>query len=265
MNNRILLILFFSFICSFLITLNSNAITVSPFLVEIETEKGKVGSEKIKIINDSNSEQEIKSTLVDVDFDKNGNKIMRPPGTLKNSVSQYVKIFPSKFILKPQESKEVVLSIDVPVDSVGGKYCIAYFESLPVQFAVSKKEKKMKLGIRLGVVVFQKTKGTVITKSRISSIDIEQPSESKPMIMKLNVINQGNAHIKASATAAIMTEDDDFVGRVDFTNTYIVQGISKTLIGEFGGNIQPGKYHALITYEYAEDKNIVIDKHFEIK
>lgn len=263
MNNRILLIIFFSFLCNFIITFDSHSLTVSPFLLDIETEKGKIGSEKIKLINDSDSEQEIKVTLVDVEFDKKGNKIMRPPGTLKNSIAQYVKITPEKLILKAQESKEVVLSIDVPETSVGGKYCIAYFESLPV--VVGKNQKKMSLGVKLGVVVLQKTKGTVITKSRIVSIDIDQPSESKPLVMKLTIINQGNAHIKASATAAIMTEDDNFIGRIDFTNGYLVQNITKTLTGEFGGNIQPGKYHALITYEYAEDKNIVIDKHFEIK
>ncbi|MEK7433092.1 MAG: hypothetical protein AABZ74_08175 [Cyanobacteriota bacterium] len=242
------------------------SLTVSPFYVVIETLPNKPGTEIVNIINDSNVDSEIKAILMDFEYDKKGNKITKPAGTSSNSIAKYVKISPNNFLLKPNESKEVKISIDVPEKSIGGKQALVYFEGIPFLKETSiRKTPKIKMGVRLGVLILQETTGTVITKSRIKSVKIDNPSLSKPLVLNIDVINEGNSHLITTASAAIMKDDDTFIGRIDFNKMIILPNKIKTLTGEWGGELSKGTYHAIITYQYTEDKNIVIDKVFQIK
>lgn len=262
-NFYILLTIIFS--CLLFFQKNVFSLAISPFFTVIETESGNSGTKIVQVINEYDTDYEINASLMDISFDEKGNRLIKPIGSFPNSVAKYLRVTPNKFILKGKETKEVQVSIQVPKDSIGGRQAMVYFEGTPViseNFA--QKSKKIKMAIRLGLLVLQQTKGTVITKSRITDVNISLPSKSKPLIIKMNVLNQGNSHIEATGTAAIIKQDDTFIGKVDFNNMIIFPNRSKTLTAEYLGKIEKGFYHILITYMYSPDKSVVIDKSFEI-
>ncbi len=262
------IIIYYLLFISFLLLFQnkSEALTISPYSVSIETDAGNSGTSSVRIINDGSGNFEIKAYALDIGFDKSGKKIFRPVGGFDYSVAKFVKISPERFNLKDNEAKEVKISVSMPHDSIGGKQAMVYFEASPVLPGnIQKKSARISLAMRLGVLVLHETKGTVNVKSRIKNVNVLPISETEPLSLDLEVTNEGNTHILASGVAAIMKDDYTFIGKIDFNKSIVFPNRTKTLRGEWNGNLSPGQYHAIITYQYGEDKNVVIDKVFEIK
>ncbi len=257
------LVSIFSYLSLFQI--NANALTISPHTVVIQTDSGQAGTTVINVINEGNATYQVNSYPWDIGFDKNGNRIYKPIGSFNYSIAKYVKINPEKFILKSKESQEVKVSIMLPKDMSGGNQAIAFFEAIPIDNLKVIKSDKLKMGIRLGGLLLQETKGTIKLASKIKKVDVILPTSTKPLILKLNVSNEGNSHIFASAMVAIMGINDTYIGQLSLNKILIFPKKNDTLIGTWNGVLSKGFYHALITYQYGEDKNIVIDKTIEVK
>lgn len=250
---------------SLLYSLNADSITISPATKVIETQPGVAQTFSIKILNDGNEKASIECYMSDLDIDKNGNKIFKPVGTTKNSVAKYINIAePKKFILGVNETKEVLLSINVPKGIIGGNKAIAFFQAKPVNDTLN--GKKLIMSVRAGATILQETAGTTDIKSRITSVDVEEPSNVSPLKLKMKVKNEGNTHVTATGTVAIVDSNESFIGTMDLSKTIVYPNREAVLEGRLINNtsLKSGMYHALITYQY-RDKSISIDKVFYIK
>lgn len=248
-----------------LYSLNVNAITISPATKIIETQPGVPQTFVIRVLNDGNEKASIECYMSDIDIDKNGNKVFKPVGSTKSSVAKYINISePRKFILGANETKEVLFSVNVPKGVIGGNKAIAFFQSKPVNDTMD--GKKLIMSVRAGATILQETIGTAEIKSKITSVDIEQPSSISPLKLKMKVKNEGNTYVNATGTVAIVDSNESFIGTMDLNKTIVYPNRDATLEGKLLNNVKlnPGMYHALITYQY-RDKSVSIDKVFYIK
>jgi hypothetical protein len=240
-------------------------ITISPATQILETEPGVAKTFTVKVLNDSKDKATMECYMSDMEIDKKGNKIFKPVGTTGQSVAKYITIAePSKFILGPQESREVVLTANIPKGVVGGNKAIAFFQAKPVEDKVQ--GKKLIMSVRAGTTILQETKGTVDIRSKIKSADIIPPASGNPLTVKVKVKNEGNTYLMSTGIVTILGPKDSFVGSVELDKALIFPGKEAELEGQLTtvDEVEPGTYHALITYQY-RDKSISIDRVFTIK
>ncbi|MBC7474136.1 MAG: hypothetical protein H7263_07565 [Candidatus Sericytochromatia bacterium] len=240
----------------------SFALTISPSLFEIQTEPGVPQTFTLNVYNDGQRKYNIKSYIWDLSFNRKNKKTYKPPSGKAESIAKYINLSDKNFILEPKENKVVSFTITIPKGVIGGKQAIAFFDATPI---VPKDNAPVRLLMTasLGVTILQETKGTVEIKSRIKSVKFINPNTTNPLIMELNVVNQGNTHIFGSAVVAITKGENTFIGSFRVPGTIIFPKKSALLKGSFEGDIQPGAYNALITYHF-RDKDIVITKNFTV-
>jgi len=256
--------LVFTLLFLFLLSQESFALTVMPSTVELKSTPGSQETFGIKVRNDESTKQIIKCYFWDLSVNKAGKVEYRAIGGFPYSLAKYIKSIKTDFSLAPNEIKEIFFTLSVPNDIKGGKQAIIFVQSLP---DVKKtKGKSFVFSTRIALPVFLNIKGTEIIKSKIKSIEIKEPSGKEPLTISLDVVNTGNVYIKnASATISVVSDDySTFIGSIKDTTDFILPQATKTLKGELNRSISAGKYRALITYQY-EDKNIVIEKPFDIK
>ena len=248
----------------------ASALGISPYIVDLSTEAGKEGNKTIKVFNDSKFTYSVKVYPHDITVDNNGNKIHNPPVD-ENSTAKYLEISPKNLVLKPNESKEVKVVVKTPKNWTGGKQSVVFFDAKPDIPTMNGAEKKkivarLELNLSLGALVLQEIKGTTEVKSRITKAEVTPKKNGKKLAINIDVANEGNTHIKTSGFISILDESENFVGKVELPNTIVFPGKNETLKSNWEGQkLAVGNYHALITYEYGEDKSVIIDRPFKIQ
>lgn len=255
------IVIIFCFIC---FPTPAFSLTISPATIELETEPGVSKTFTIFVKNDESIKVTINPSIQEIGFDKNGNKIYRPIGSFPSSIARYITYPNTPFELEPKQSKQVNMSITVPKGIIGGNSAVAFFHAIPYFPPSLKIVTRVGMAIRLGATIIQETRGSIIVKSRIKSADFIAGTSGKLPALELKVLNEGNTHIYGSAIVAVIGKDESFLGTFNIPELLIFPGKEGNLKGEIKINLQPGSYHALITYQY-KDKAITIDKPFDIK
>lgn len=260
----------FVFLLLLFFTKSVYAIGVSPYIVDISVDKGVEGVKTVKLFNDSALTYNIKSYSHDIGFDKKGNKTHYPASGSNDSAAKYIEIIPNNFVLKKNETKEVKIVVRTPENWTGGKGAVVFFDAKPdvskIDPVKGKKIKaRLELNLSLGVLVLQQIKGTSEIKSRITKADVSVKKAGKKLDFLVNVLNEGNIHLKGKGFISIFDSEENFVGKTDFSQTIVFPGKEDTLKAVWEGDkLEKGSYSALITYEYADDKSVIINKVFNI-
>jgi len=241
----------------------SYALTVIPSIIELNSTPNSQETFVIKVRNDEGKKRIIKSYSWDLALNKDGKYEKRPIGGFDYSLAKNIRTLKEETFLEANEMKEIYFTLKVPNDIQGEKQAIIYIQSIPDLKA--KKGRSVIFSTKIAVPVFLKIKGTESIKSKIKNVKVLEPTKKEGLSILLNVINDGNVHIKSSASISIVSDDYSlFVGSIKTDSQIVLPNGEKHLKGELNRDITAGKYRALITYEY-DDKNIVIEKPFEIK
>ncbi|MFN4151968.1 MAG: hypothetical protein ACK4IX_13590, partial [Candidatus Sericytochromatia bacterium] len=122
-----ILIIFFLML---LLPSNAFAITISPGIIEVETETNVPKNVSVKVLNDTNKEQKLEVKVMNLSFDKNGKKVYTPISKKnKNSVANYIEITERISLIKPREMKELTFILNTPENIVGGNSAIVFFKT----------------------------------------------------------------------------------------------------------------------------------------
>lgn len=258
MKNLFLSILFISNLI-----LPSQAITLSPATVEIETEANIPKTVEFSIYNESKKRMKVTSFVWDLIIDEKGGKNPVPPIQNKKNISitKYIEPQEKDFVIEGKQTKIVKVLVNIPKEIKGGNSALVFFEAEP---SIIKGKTLVSVATRLGATILQETKGTIKIKSRISDVKIEKPNSNKPINFKMTAINEGNSYITASATIGILGSDDSFRGTFSVDKKIISPNSKVTFEKDLRISLPDGSYNAIITYFY-KNKNVTITKSFQIK
>jgi hypothetical protein len=235
------------------------SLTIGPDPISIISNPGETVRKSITVINDNNNQCKINLYLMDTIYSGNIKKYVAPS---KNSVAKYINIFPSQFILKALEKKQLELIMKVPEKLSGSSQLRLFIESspdVPPQFVKKKMIKVTRISIPLNFEV----NGTVKLSARINGVKVLQ-NKNEPLGFEIEVLNQGDANIDGKAMISLMDSEYNFIGKVDTGQKFLPPFRGKTLTGTWRTQLPKGSYHALITFFY-RDKDVTIDKAFDIK
>lgn len=259
--NKIIYSLFFIL----LISLQAKAITISPSITSIETEPNIPQNVSYSIYNETKQELKVNVFVWDLWFNEKSEKIYAQPSKenlkyLKTSIARYLEPEEKEFLLKPKETKKVKVLFNIPKSVIGGNTAAIFFQAEP--FIPKGQNTLVAMVSRLGATVFQETKGTVITKTRITSVNIKK-KKSRPLDFKMKVKNEGNSTVLSNVMVGILGQNESFYGTFEITKKLIPDTKEVLFEKEVPITLPSGNYNAVITLNY-KNKSTTINKMFTV-
>ncbi len=135
---------------------------VSPIKLFYNAEPGESQTKFVRIKNHKDKRETFILSINDLSIDSKGNTSFVEPGSLKNSIADWVSIAPSFFELNPNEEKEISITLQQPTDDNGSKWGIVMVRTAQEQTAYSA-DKQVTAGLalstRIAINIYQ-TPGT---------------------------------------------------------------------------------------------------------
>jgi len=245
---------------------------VQPSVFEFRVQAGKSQTAHIRIINKEKTDTKFKVYLKDFIRGKDGSEREVDPGECERGCAKWVRMSPTKFVLKPNEAKTVRLTIDVPETARGAYFCKVYVE----EDAKQKKPKEIKgkttftllVGFRQEIRIHEYVPGTAIKKGKITDMTITDATEKTPFNVTVNFENTGNDILRCSGRVEIRDEDGENVTNLLLEKTgsfSVYTGNTRFLKAVASDKLPPGNYIALAIIDYGGEDLVAGEMEFEVK
>lgn len=250
---------------------SGQAFSISPPLIELQSDPGKLLTAKIKLTNISSGDLLIKTQLNDFGAkNETGepNIIFDDVNNSSYSLRQWITS-PEPFTLASKQSRSIEVKIDVPPDAEpGGHYAVVRFTGTAPELEQS----GVALSASIGSLIMLQVSGDIKSSAAVedfftanSAGDKRGFFESSPIYFAERIRNDGNIHIKPTGSLTVK----DMFGRT--VSTLRVNGDPQdsdnppksTLpnsIRRFDQQLDKswmfGKYQAEINLEYDDGKTL---------
>ena len=176
-------------------TVAPTVLKIQPVLEDFSVQPGELITKNITITNLSLTSLPITAYVRSfevVDDDGNNNY---PNDQSASSVQHWFSIDPANFILQPQESRKITVTITVQKNSSpGGHYATLFFQSLVPQ--VSNDQSSVSISGRIGALYFVTVSGNITTKASLSNFFTPKFIQSGPVTFTSEFTNQGTVHVR---------------------------------------------------------------------
>jgi len=232
---------------------------VSPTIVEEVLTPGETNVRRVNIFNLTNRSIPIKSQVRDF-VGTSDDEI-----DLDESISskEWINVEPADFILEPQSSQEVVLTITPPINAApGGHYASVFFNPvLPADFGLNKSPKVL---TRVAVQQLYLVRGEMVEKMELgwfaTKDDINFGSH---LIFETNYSNNGNVHIVPRGKIFVENIFSKKNTEIDLENKVILPKSSRKIIKEVDSGLSMGKYRAKMTTYYGTEQKKLESEWYE--
>jgi hypothetical protein len=259
-----------------LLPLASNAITLSPPMLEYKAKAGDIINDVITIRNENKTAEQY--TITTEAFEAAG-KGGEPKflGTNDAGLASWIAFGTDKITVNSGEAVQVPIKITIPTDTVGGHYAAIFFNLVPPQMTGN--TSGVGIGSRVGTLVFVQIEGQVTESAKIANFSTKSDNYSSlPVDFNVEVNNDGNVYIRPAgkiyvknmfgSLAGEMTINEDKAAVLQkqtrqFTAQW-VKNPNETKANTFWGkyrqekeNYAFGKYTAELAMQYGESNKIV--------
>lgn len=252
-KNIKIIILILIMIASTSIQARAIGINIDKPHIRITAPAGKAGSETLSIKNDGNSLVAVNITVQDWGFGKDNTIAVKDPGTTPYSCASWVDISPREIMIEPGKRKEVVITVRVPEDAVGGHYAALSIEAIPPK-AFSHEGIGSKVMTRMVSLLLQETEGRTNKTASIVSFDVTKPQKNKPLVVNYQFKNEGNSYLSFQGTVNIIDKEGNLFGKAQsdrITGTF--PGDIKEGRIEWFGSLPKGEYDLVLTVKFAKE------------
>ncbi len=248
-------------------------ISISPSIIRLTAKPGDSQEAIVKVWNKSHSAMRFMLDVSDVGnrVTKDGKleRIFVAPGTLPFSCAKWIVLPETEFVLPSGESHDVKVLISVPADAAGGKSGVVFFRGVSVSEqeqasdAPQKATTSVQIQPRLGVLIFAEMAGTVQRTGSLEDFKVIPPSSDRPLTLWYIFKNAGNADILVEGSFYILDQNNALVAKQNLNAIRTFpgdQGSSETV---WEGQLPPGKYRLVASFELGPDTVEVIVREAE--
>lgn len=268
----------FSFVSLFFATLivpvtlaqesSGNGLQISPTRTELTVDPGKTKEFSISVKNVTSGNVLAKSLVSDFESDGlTGNpRIITDDRKTPYSISGMVKGL-SDLELKPDESKQISLTVEVPADSAPGAYYgVVRYTATPNKPGASETQ-QISLTASIGHLVFITVPGDVVQQIKLEELKISSEDGStgvffkKPTKVALKVKNLGNGFSQPFGNVIVFNPSNKEIFKYDVNSSDpkgIVLPNSSRIFEHKIENVKgPGKYRAVASVAYGNGGEVV--------
>ncbi|MDF1549522.1 MAG: hypothetical protein P1P88_16975 [Bacteroidales bacterium] len=247
-------------IISCVFSIKAQDFEVSPVDLKFTAEPGQTQSIPISITNHANKNAAFNVILADFIVNKEGTKVTMPPATTEHSLVNWLSINPPFLELSPNETRQVIVSIQAPVGDYSTKWAHIFIRSTNEQTALIA-DKSTQTGLNvLGQIVltaYQSPKSNMNYKMKIAALSEVSTLTDTLRRFNAKIDNMGDkiTNCKVSLLASNLSNADETLLQVlEFSSFPDSQ---KEVYFEFKKNaLPPGKYALAAILDYGKQSTL---------
>ncbi len=228
------------------------AITVSPPRTYFTLNPGGVEQKKVKVINPSKTETlELAISFSDWKYDELGSNDIFDPGSLPNSCSNWVRVYPSNILkLGPKEEAEVDVELRVPenINQEDVHTSMMYITQTNARKKDGQKGETLIITLQTGVKLYQRL--NVGRNLDIEFLDFFYDKKEKRLVLKLE--NTGNVWAEGVITNEIINQGDGTQIKLEDQVFYSLPKDKRTLFIDLPKDLPKGEYLITSTFDLGE-------------
>ena len=214
-------------------------IGLSPPRLTLTGSPGQTVAETIILVTDSSAPLQVSTEINDWTFDVAGNMTFLPANSLEHSAANWISLESTNFLLKPNSSRELRVSVTIPPDAEGGTYHdMVFFRVVPPESALSG------VGVvtttRIGLTVYITVAGTEQNSAEV--VDFFQQDETSLM---LAVANTGNTLMRLGGSVELRDEAGEVKYNVAVPDVPILRDSEREVLLTLPEEVEAGFYVAL--------------------
>ena len=252
----------------------ATGMAVSPSRFRLQKAAGEAASDKVTVTNNSSVPMEVNAETADMVTrpGEDGLSIRdeAPPATNPFSCARWIQLSGGSVVIPPGKSAEMEFVVSPPPEvSSGGYGAYLFFVGRPIRTEEANDKDKTTVQMvtipRLGVSVVYEVAGTIRRNGELLRLDLTPPSGARPMTIRHEFKNTGNAEVVLTGNFHVMDEKGLLAGKGTLRTL-------KTFPGELGvaettwaEALPPGRYKVMVTFELGPDAEQVIVREFPLE
>ena len=200
--------LFFLLVSGSKEALSQLSFTITPIIQEMVVSPGETKTFRLSVFTTISRQEKMHFLVYPADFrlDREGEIEFFEPGSIKRSAASWIKIEPAEFIVGPNETKDIKVTITVPRNVSGGYYAAILVQLLPEIPPGMKigtvRSWRMASIVELTVSGWKKPRADI----NISDLKVEPSKEKKSLVFTVSVENKGDVHTRVEGNLVITTK-----------------------------------------------------------
>lgn len=224
-------------------------LSLSPAVVMLRGDHGQSTTQTLTLTNGTSRAFSFDLVAQDV-ITKDGVRSFADAGSIAGSIAATAVFSQTHIDVPPGQTVAVNVTVTLPPDTTQ-RAVVALFRGTNQ--------------VMSGIVPMTASLGALLTFSVTDSIELDaQPLSVRPQSATANLgvthacRNAGREPLVAKGVMAVIDARGSLVGKSPLTPRRLLPGEAADLGGEYGGELEPGKYRVFVTYEY-EGKTLTRD------
>ena len=231
-------------------------VSISPAVVMLRGEVGQSATQTLTFTNGTSRPLSFEMKAYDAVV-RDGRRLFVEAGSMPGSIAATAAFAPKLFTVSPRQSIRVSLTVTIPPRPA-------------VRAIAAMCEGTTKLGT--GPLKVSASVGTLLTFAIVgdviaaaaSPLTVQPPTSSATLVAEQQLINNGTEPLVAMGMLAIIDAAGSLAGKQDIPVWRLLPGEKKDVRVEYDGDLAPGRYRAMITYDLAE-KTLTSSAEFSVK
>ncbi|MCF6241638.1 MAG: DUF916 domain-containing protein [Bacteroidales bacterium] len=233
---------------------------VSPGIMKFTAEPGESKTMALTIINHANVDQDFNIIVKDFMFNKEGALVQMPEGSTEHSLAKWISINPPHVKLVPNETKQIIVSIQAPADDYTTRWASLLIRSVSEQTAALA-DKKVQTGLMVAgqivIQVYQSPKSNINYKMKITGITEITTGQDSIRRFKALVDNIGDKITNCKVTLLannLSTAEETVIQTINFK--MLPDGQREIILKMPKDALPPGKYALAAILDYGKQSNL---------
>lgn len=227
-------------------------LTAIPPRLEITAKPGQVITKEIKIRNESKSEKSINTSVKDFIVTDDLGTPLQIENSDQNSnrwtASSWIQVSPSRFKIKPGETKSLILTIITPDDALSGGHYAMVLHTPSTDVTISQTGAAVETNV--GSLVYITVPGDITENASIKEFSAPKFSEYGPINFKTIITNLSDIHITPAGSINIFNSFGFKTAQIKLDNTNIFPYTSREFLSTLNRKLMLGRYKAQINAAY---------------
>lgn len=227
-------------------------LTAIPPRLEITAKPGQVITKEIKIRNESKTEKTINTSTKDFIVTDD----LGTPLQIENSdqssnrwtASSWIQVSPSKFRIKPGETKSLIMTIITPDDALSGGHYAMVLHTPNTDITINQTGAAVETNV--GSLVYITVPGDITENASIKEFSAPKFSEYGPINFKTVITNLSDVHITPAGSINVYNTFGFKTAQIKLDDTNIFPYTSREFLNTLNRKLMLGRYKAQINAAY---------------
>lgn len=264
MNSDILKRFTFVLGTAFLVTLlvlpAEARLAVAPLTIELEASSGETATGNLNLENTGEGVIKVNIQLVDWYRTPKGGLQFLPPGAVERSCADWLLYSPTSVTLKPGESRQVSVEIEVPQDASGDHWAMLLVTEVAEKIE-DEETVSTRITVNYAIKILQRDPEGGQKDAKITGIEM---ADTHPLKLTVSYSNTGSSHLMTTGTVDIRDLQGETVREYEIDEFPALPGEESEITVESFEPLEPGQYYAVVIMDFGGDHLIQGGRPIEI-